>query len=96
MKPEEAARAFFEACSKKDWKKARKFWISSIDEKFKESLGGLEIISIGEAFKSKKYAKYPGCFVPYEIKLKNGQVRKHNLALKKRKPANRFIVDGGL
>ena len=93
MTPKQAARAFFEACSKEDWAEARKFRTSSIDDRLKNWLGGLEIIKIGEPFRSKVY---PGWFVPYEIKLKGGGVRKHNLALKKNKKAKRFIVDGGL
>ena len=93
MTPKQAAQAFFEACSKQDWTEARKFWTSSIDDRFKKGLGGLEIVNIGEPFRSKAY---PGWFVPYEIKLKGGRVKKWNLALKKNQKAKRFIVDGGL
>ena len=36
--------------------------------------------SIGEAFTSRMY---PGVFVPFKIRMAWGEVRKHNLALKK-------------
>lgn len=89
----EAARAFFEACGKEDWAEARKFQTGAVDKRMKAFLGGLEIIRLGEPFQSKTY---PGWFVPYEIKVKGGHVRKHNLALRKDNPAKRFVVDGGL
>ena len=93
MTPRQAARAFFEACAKEDWDEARKFWSSSIDDRMKKYLGGLEILQIGAAFQSKGY---PGWFVPYEIRLKSGgHVKKHNLALRHCQ-AKRFIVDGGI
>ncbi|MBN2296481.1 MAG: zf-HC2 domain-containing protein [Pirellulales bacterium] len=64
MTPEQAARAFFEACGKKDWKEVAKFY-SPLDERIKDYLGGMEIMSLGKPFKSEKY---PGWHVPYEIK----------------------------
>ncbi len=94
MTPKEAAQAFFEACAKEDWEEVLKFEsFTRISDRSKKYLGGLEVISIGEPFQSKSY---PGWYVPYEIKLKNGKVKKHNLAFKKRQPANRYIVDGGI
>jgi outer membrane lipoprotein-sorting protein len=93
MTAEEAARAFFGACTKEDWDEAKKFLSSVVSKRMKDFLGGLEIVRIGEPFQSKSY---PGWFVPYEIKMKGGHVRKHNLALRKDNPAKRFIVDGGL
>lgn len=94
MPPKETAKAFFEACSKEDWDEFLKFWsANAVDEKIKSYLGGLEIISIGEPFKS---GRYPGWFVPYEIKFKSGEVKKHNLAIRNDNPAKRYIVDGGI
>jgi outer membrane lipoprotein-sorting protein len=96
MGPQEAARAFFEACGREDWKEVAKFW-SNVDERLKEYLGGLKLVSLGEPFQSKGYAAPgKGWFIPYEIMLKNGAVRKHNLAMRKDNPANRYVVDGGL
>ncbi len=93
MTPKQATRAFFEACSREDWDEVRKFNTSDWNDRFKKAFGGMEIIKIGEPFQAKRY---PGWFIPYEIKLRSGRVKKHNLALKKLKPARRFIVDGGL
>ena len=90
--PEESARAFFEACAEEDWDACGKFGLP-VTDKLKKFLGGLEIVKIGEPFQSKQYA---GWFVPYEIKLNSGQVRKHNLALRNDNPAKRFVVDGGI
>jgi hypothetical protein len=93
MTAEQAARAFFEACSREDWNEAGKF-MSPVTADMKEYLGGLEIVSLGESFTSKAY--HSGRFVPYEIKLKNGYVKKHNLAIRKDNPAGRWQVDGGI
>jgi outer membrane lipoprotein-sorting protein len=94
MGPKETAEVFFQACADEEWEEAVKFNTLLADEEFQEMFGGLEIISIGEPFQSGFSTKT--WFVPYEIKLKNGQVRKHNLALKKDKQANRYFIDGGL
>ncbi len=94
MGPKETAAAFFEACSKENWDEFLKFWpMSAVNKDFKSYLGGLQVISLGEPFKS---GNYPGWFVPYEIKLKDGSVRKHNLAVRKDNRAGRYIFDGGL
>lgn len=94
MSPKEVATVFFQACANEDWEEFLKFWHSSaVGQRTKGYLGGLEIISIGEPFKS---GRYPGWFIPYEIKLKNGQNRKHNLAIRNDNPAKRYVVDGGL
>lgn len=93
MTPQEAARAFFEACAREDWEEYMKFNTMSPNDRIKQYLGGLEIVQLGEPFQSQSYG---GWFVPYEIKLKSGGVKKHNLALRKDNPAQRFVVDGGL
>jgi len=94
MTPKEMATAFFQACADEDWEEYLKFNpASDVSQRTKDYLGGLGIISIGEPFKS---GNYPGWFVPYEIRLKNGEVRKHNLAIRKDNPAKRFEVDGGI
>lgn len=94
MTPKEAATAFFEACAKENWDEVQKFWGSAAaDKSLKEYLGGLEVISIGEPFQAKPY---PGWFVPYEIKFKNGGVHKYNLAIRNDNPAKRYVVDGGI
>ena len=53
----------------------------------------LQVIKIGEPFKS---GIYPGEFVPYEIKLNNGTIKSHVLALRDDNPGKVWMVDGGI
>jgi hypothetical protein len=92
MTAEQAARAFFEACRRGDWTEVAKFSPMPFSEQIREYLGGLEIVNLGESFTSQGY---PGRFVPYEIKFKNGELKKFNLALKKDPQTGRWFVDGG-
>jgi hypothetical protein len=95
MTPKEAALAFFTACAQENWDEYLKFTTDSrVDEWWKRYLGGLEIVSIGEPFQSKGYRG--GWYIPYEIKLKSGSIKKHNLALRNDNPAKRWVVDGGI
>ncbi len=93
MTPKETAAAFFEACSKENWDEAQKFWPMPLNETIKKYLGGVQVMSLGEPFQSKGYA---GWFVPYEIKFKDGESQKHNLAIRNDNPAKRYMVDGGI
>ncbi len=94
MTPKEAAEAFFQACANEDWEEYLNFNSQShVSQRMKDFLGGIEIISIGEPFKS---GRYPGWFVPYEIKLKSGYIKKHNLAVRNDNRAKRWQVDGGI
>ncbi|MDD5327329.1 MAG: hypothetical protein PHY02_05885 [Phycisphaerae bacterium] len=89
MKPDEVARAFFQACADENWDEVLKFWSASrVDDRLKEYYGGLEIISIGEPFKS---GLYPGWFVPYEIKL---QPREYYVRVSNANSAKRFVITG--
>jgi hypothetical protein len=40
--------------------------------------------------------KFAGWFVPYEIRFKDGTVKKHNLGVRDDNPAKRYVVDGGI
>jgi outer membrane lipoprotein-sorting protein len=94
MTPKEAATAFFTACSEQNWDELLKYLgQTDVPQMLKDYLGGLEIVSIGEPFQS---AGYPGWFIPYEIKLKAGFVKKHNLAIRNDNPAHRYQLDGGI
>jgi hypothetical protein len=96
MTPKEAAEVFFQACADENWEEVLKFRrISRVDDQTKTHLGGLEIVSLGEPFQSAGYDP-SGWFVPYEIRLKSGEVKKYNLAIRKDNPAKRFVVDGGI
>jgi outer membrane lipoprotein-sorting protein len=94
MTSEQAARAFFEACGREDWNEAGKF--CTMTGTIKDYLGGLEVINIGDSFTSSLSLISGARFVPYEIKLKNGEVKKWNLALKKDGRTSRWYVDGGI
>jgi hypothetical protein len=93
LAPQQAARAFFEACANGDWEEVQKFEPMPLDDRIKGFLSGLEVVRLGEPFQSKAYS---GWFIPYEIKLMDGTVIKHNLAMRKDNPAKRYVVDGGL
>jgi len=94
MTPKEAAQAFFTTCADEDWDEFLKYWpIDRADDRIKQYIGGLEVLSLGEPFESEGSS---ATFVPYEIRLRGGHVKKHNLALKRFPPANRWIVDGGI
>ncbi len=87
MTPEQAARAFFEACSREDWNEVGKF-MSPVNPHLKEYLGGLKIISLGKSFTSKTY---PGRFVPYEIQL---PPQEFNVRVSNANSAKRCVVTG--
>ncbi len=93
MTPREAAQAFFEACAKEDWDEVQKFEIAPLDERFKKTYGGLKIVHLGEAFKAKTYF---GWYIPYQIKLRHGTIKKWNLAMRKDNKAHRYVEDGGI
>jgi len=91
------AELFFGGMAREDWKLVGEAcdFFSSASEKansVKEQFGGLKVIKIGTAFKS---GLYPGEFVPYEIRLKTGELVKHNLAVRNDNPNKTWIVDGG-
>jgi outer membrane lipoprotein-sorting protein len=93
---EEAAKMWWNALSENDWVTAYKldpsFEHSSNLEEMKLEYGGLQINSIGSSFKSGRYA---GVYVPYEVKLKSGEIQKHNLAVRNDNPQKAWIIDGG-
>jgi len=92
--PKEAATVLFDAMSREDWEQALVVWPeSAVPAKVKEYFGGLRVMSIGEPFQS---GLYRGWFVPYEIQLKSGETKKHNLAVRNDNPAGRWVWDGGL
>ena len=94
MTPEEAARAFFEACAASDWDEARVFAGTLVDNAgVRDLLGGLKVISIGKSFRS---GLYPGRFVPYKIQLKSGEIKEHNLAIRNDNAKHLWSVDGGI
>ncbi|MDR3377790.1 MAG: sigma-70 family RNA polymerase sigma factor [Verrucomicrobiae bacterium] len=100
--PEQAARTFFEACGREDWVEVAKFWEPGtrfpLDDKVKNYLGGLQIISLGTPFSAwvRGGGKVGGAFVPYKIRFKNGGVKRFHLQVRCDNPEKRWYVDGGL
>lgn len=93
MGPKETASALGDAFAQENWEEVLKFVpLADVPPQMKKRLGGLQIISISEPFKSDRY---PGWLVPYEIKLKDGTVEKNNLPVRNDNPAKRYVVDGG-
>lgn len=84
MTPDQAARAFFEACGRKDWNEAEKFF-SPCDDRMKGYLGGLQILHLGTPFQSRGYG---GWYIPYEIKL----TMKVQFSVTNANPAKRYVV----
>ena len=91
--PRAAASFFFDALAREDWDAALEVsYGTRVSDVVKRVYGGMQVISLGEPFKS---GLYPGYFVPYEIRLKNGYVKKHNLAVRNDNKAHRWMMDGG-
>ena len=89
----EAAALFFDALAREDWGQVRLVYpYSGVDQELR-SYGGLRVVHIGEPFRS---IFYPGWYVPYEIVLRSGYVKKWNLAVRNDNPAGRWLWDGGL
>ena len=98
--PEQVAKTFFEACSQEDWTEAAKFCETGypLGDNFENYYGGLQVVSLGKPFWGWFSArdKYGGVFVPYEIRLKNGEVKKWQLAIRCDNPDKRWYFDGGM
>jgi len=93
MTPKEMTIVFFQACADEDWDELLKFKSDSeVRQETKDYYGGLEIISIGESFQTDDYH---GWYVPYEVRLKSGKIKKWNLAVSNRNIVQRYMYDGG-
>ena len=99
----QTAKDFLEALGKSDWAAAAEFYPpyapkgrgfdDVFTEKLKNYLGGLEVVSLGTPYKD---ASYPGVFVPYEIRFKNGETKNFRLAVRQDNPEQKWYWDGGL
>jgi hypothetical protein len=89
----EAAVYFFDGLARQDWDAVLQVsWGTSVNPAIRQTYGGLQVISLGEPFQS---GLYPGYFVPYEVRLRDGYVKSHKLALRNDNPEHRWVVDGG-
>jgi RNA polymerase sigma factor (sigma-70 family) len=106
MTPAQAAETFFDALRRKDAVEAAKFSspgdISSHFDYSKymfKHYGGMKVLSLGKPFKGTwkgDRRPYWGVYVPYEIQLKNGTVKKWQVALACDRETNRWYWDGGM
>jgi hypothetical protein len=94
LRAKEVVRKLFQACSEEDWDEFSNLWPGlKINQMQKTILGGLEIIHIGEPFKTDDPTTW---YVPYQIKLKLGEVKKRNLRVRYDETTKRFVACGGL
>ena len=91
--PKEAVAYFFDALAREDWDAVLQVMQRSpVQPGVKSTYGGLQVISLGEAFQS---GLYPGYFVPYQVRLNDGTIKNHKIAIRNDNPAHRWVVDGG-
>ena len=93
--PERAAEALFGAFARENWTAAAEFWpaaLPAIDDRVKGALGGLQVVRLDKPCKKQPPFKVgisqgpwqPGDgdpWIPYEIRTRNGAVRKADLRL---------------
>jgi outer membrane lipoprotein-sorting protein len=93
--PKEAAQYFFNALASEDMNAVRDVFPVNpfIMELMKKQFGGLSVLSIGEPFQS---GTYPGYYVPYQVRLRDGSEQAYNLAVRNDNPQKRWTVDGGI
>lgn len=85
MSPQEAAAAFFGACSNQDWNEAAKF-MTPLTPDIEQSLASIQLISLGRPFTTKN----SDTFVPYEINLR----QEFNVRVSNINSAKRYVVTG--
>jgi hypothetical protein len=89
----DTAVAFLEGMEQRDWDRVLSVYpATAIPEGIRRKGEGLQVLSIGEPFRSGLYA---GWYVPYEIQLADGTRRIWNLAVRNDNPAQRWVWDGG-
>jgi hypothetical protein len=87
----EAAKLIIAALANKNIEPVKEAF-AYFSKKSIEQFYGLELLELGESFKS---GMYPGEFVPYKIKLPDGTIETHNLALRNDNKNKVWMVDGG-
>lgn len=89
---------FFDALGKADWNKIATLCPpgyalgDELNSQQKDELKGVQIISLGEPYKK---WPYPGVFVPYGIRFKDGSEKHFNLAVRNDNPEQKWYFDGG-
>jgi RNA polymerase sigma factor (sigma-70 family) len=105
MTPEQAARTLFEAYGSEDWQEDRQkvaTFFPPGDSTVNDYMDyrGLKVVSLGKPFKGRviewNNKEYAGIYVPYEIRLRNGFIKKWQLAIRCDNPEHRWYFDGGM
>jgi hypothetical protein len=92
--PKETAAYFFDALAHENWDQVLEVYPETrVSDDVKKAVGGIQVISLGEPFRS---GLYPGYFVPYQIRMRDGSLKSGNLAVRNDNPAHRWMFDGGL
>ena len=93
-KVREVARKFFQACRDEDWDEFPTLCPNLRPNKEQKTfLGGLEIIHIGEPYKTDDSATW---YVPFHVKFKHGQTEIGDLRVSYDETTGRFMTRGGL
>jgi len=92
--PKEAAQYFFDALAREDMDQVRDVLPANplVMALVKKQYGGLSVLSIGEPFQS---GTYPGYYVPYRVRLRDGSEKSYKLAVRNDNSQKRWTVDGG-
>jgi hypothetical protein len=101
MTPAQAAEAFFDALQQRNAFEAEKFWSTGHDHTIAmfKLYGGMKVISLGKPFKGLYKSDprpYHGVYVPYVVQLKDGTVKKWQVALACDRQTRRWYYDGGM
>jgi hypothetical protein len=93
-KPEQVARAFFEALSAGDKDRVQQYFQvkMKLPDPIYAIFAGLTIVNIGKPVSGGTDAVWS---VPYEISLSNGETKRFRLHVRKDNPSRRWSVDGG-
>ncbi len=94
LSPKEAAHHILAAFSREDWETLRQFSTAVADHPLiRKVYGGLSVVNVGEPYKS---GTFPGWFVPYQIKLSGGEMRKGKLVVRRHPQGESWLLTGGL
>jgi hypothetical protein len=88
----EAAAMFLTGVAQQDWDQVLMVYAESDVPEHLKAEGGWRVVSIGEAFQS---GIYRGWYVPYELVLRDGTVKRWNLTVRNDNSIRRWTVDGG-
>jgi hypothetical protein len=89
----QAVEKALNALKNKDLSEVEPFFAQYPIAMIKEMLFGIEIVKIGDSFKS---GTYVGEFVPIEVRSANGKTIKTNLAIRNDNKNKTWVLDGGI